>query len=122
MGMSPPLSGQSRSAATAFFAASPSVGWMCTASSMVSAVAPAFISSTKSCTTSDPESHSAAAPSMRRLPASATTLMKPRVRPISRALPLSLMGWRPTRTRWPAFRAWASVMPTRPSSGSVNTA
>ena len=35
---------------------------------------------------------------------------------------VSRIGWRPTRMRCPAFRASASVMPTRPSSGSVNTA
>ena len=59
---------------------------------------------------------------MRSVSASTSTFMKPWVSPRSRARPTRVIGITPTSAGLPAARTSASLMPTRPSGGSMNRA
>ena len=71
------------------------------------------------CTSSPPLGPRMAAPRMRSVSPSTTTFIIPWVWLLSMARATQPMGMEPTFTLWPAARAAFSVMPTRPSSGSV---
>src|ERR1700690_1494739 len=98
---------------------SATVGWICMARWITVYVAFAYITSSKTWMTSSPPVPRMAAPSICLVSASTQIFMNPWVSPFSYARLTRIMGDLVNSARRPDFRISASVMPQRPSGGSM---